>query len=410
MKNIFILSLSTIISLSVIAQNVGIGTINPLARLHVADSSAIFTATGVVPVSPGDAPISGEGRRMMWYADKAAFRTGYVDGVQWDKDNIGKWSIATGRNTTASGSFSTALGTNTTASGNFSTAMGVNSAALSAASLAMGYNATAGSDYAIAIGNGSNASGNSSIAMGFFSKANGIASIAVGNSTALGENSTSMGNGSTAAGNSSTAMGYNTTANGHYSTAMGDYVSTSYFSGAFAIGDNSTTTVMQSFVNNGFRARFAGGYRLLTNSAANIGVVLLASGNAWSAISDVRLKEKFFPVDGELVLKKIARIPLTTWNYKDQDAKKLRHYGPMAQDFYKAFGHDELGEIGCDTLINQQDFLGVNLIAIQALEKRTGKINEIQKENMDLNKKIHLLEKRLEMLEKLLYKKMPVVK
>ena len=103
MKNIFILSLSTIISLSVIAQNVGIGTINPLARLHVADSSAIFTATGVVPVSPGDAPISGEGRRMMWYADKAAFRAGYVDGVQWDKDNIGKWSIATGRNTTASG-------------------------------------------------------------------------------------------------------------------------------------------------------------------------------------------------------------------------------------------------------------------------------------------------------------------
>jgi hypothetical protein len=42
----------------------------------------------------------------------------------------------------------------------------------------------------------------------------------------------------------------------------------------------------------------------------------------------------------------------------------------MAQDFYQAFGKDDLGEIGCDTMINQQDFLGVNLIAIQALEKK----------------------------------------
>ena len=64
-------------------------------------------------------------------------------------------------------------------------------------------------------------------------------------------------------------------------------------------------------------------------------------------------------------------MPLTTWNYIGQDAKTLRHYGPMAQDFYNAFGHDEFGEIGCDTFINLQDFLGVNLIVIQVLEKRT---------------------------------------
>ena len=411
MKNIFILSLSTIISLSVIAQNVGIGTINPLARLHVAESSAIFTATGPVPVSPGVAPISGAGRRMMWYADKAAFRVGYVDGVQWDKDNIGAWSIATGSNTTASGSFSTAMGIGTTASGSGSTAIGVGSVALTTASIAMGNNATVGSDYAIAIGNGSNASANSAIAMGFFSKAYGIASVAMGNSTALGENSTSMGNGSTAAGNSSTAMGYNTTANGHYSTAMGNYVSTSYFSGAFAIGDNSTTTLMQSFVDNGFRARFAGGYRLFTNSAANIGSFLNAGANSWATLSDVRLKENFLPVIGEDFLKKISLLALTTWNYKTQDVKTFRHYGPMAQDFYKAFGHDELGEIGCDTLINQQDFLGVNLIAIQALEKRTTlqgeTIQNLKKENFayhnqiaEFKKEISDLLKRIETLEK----------
>ena len=62
----------------------------------------------------------------------------------------------------------------------------------------------------------------------------------------------------------------------------------------------------------------------------------------------------------------------------------------MAQDFYKAFGHDELGVIGCDTLINQQDFLGVNLIAIQALEKRT---TALQEENEALKVRLEILEK-----------------
>ena len=411
MQKLLVILPALVIAKLLSAQNVGIGTTTPFARLHVTDSSVVFSATGVAIVTPNNPPIQGEGRRMMWYADKAAFRTGYVDGVQWDKDNIGKWSIATGRNTTASGSFSTALGSNTTASGSVSTAMGFSSAAFGTASFAMGYNSTAGSDYAIAMGNGSNASAFNAIAVGYFSKAYGIASVAMGYSTALGENSTSMGNLSTAAGNSSTAMGYNTTANGHYSTAMGNYVSTSYFSGAFAIGDNSTTTVMQSFVDNGFRSRFAGGYRLFTNSAANIGSFLNAGANSWATLSDVRLKENFLPVIGEDFLKKISLLPLTTWNYKTQDVKTFRHYGPMAQDFYKAFGHDELGEIGCDTLINQQDFLGVNLIAIQALEKRTTlqgqTIQNLKKENFayhnqiaEFKKEISDLLKRIETLEK----------
>ena len=83
----------------------------------------------------------------------------------------------------------------------------------------------------------------------------------------------------------------------------------------------------------------------------------------------------------------------------------------MAQDFYKAFGHDELGEIGCDTLINQQDFLGVNLIAIQAFEKRTTlqgqTIQNLKKENFayhnqiaEFKKEISDLLKRIETLEK----------
>ncbi|MBK7040698.1 MAG: hypothetical protein IPH46_09560 [Bacteroidetes bacterium] len=67
----------------------GIGTTNPSARLHVADSSVVFTGPASLPVIPSMPPLSGAGTRMMWYADKAAFRVGSVSGNQWDKDSIG---------------------------------------------------------------------------------------------------------------------------------------------------------------------------------------------------------------------------------------------------------------------------------------------------------------------------------
>ncbi len=249
--------------------------------------------------------------------------------------------------------------------------------------------------------------GRGSIAMGVNPIASGLYSTSVGfNTTASGNNSTAIGFYTIASGANSTAMGSVTTASGDYSTTMGNNVSTSGFDGSFAIGDLSTTTVMQSFVANGFRARFAGGYRLFTNSAVTVGAFLNANANSWAALSDVRMKENFLQVNGESFLNKIAAMHLTTWNYKGQDVKTLRHYGPMGQDFFKAFGEDELGTIGCDTLINQQDFLGVNLIAIQALEKRTTSLKKQNKklkiENENMQNKIAGLESRLKKLEKLI--------
>jgi DNA mismatch repair ATPase MutS len=79
------------------------------------------------------------------------------------------------------------------------------------------------------------------------------------------------------------------------------------------------------------------------------------------------MKENFQPVDGEQVLRKIRQFNLTSWNYIGQDAKTLRHYGPMAQDFYEAFGHDAIGAAGTPTTINSGDMAGVMMIAIKAL-------------------------------------------
>jgi hypothetical protein len=105
-------------------NNTGIGTALPVARLHVADSSVLFSVNNLLPVSPGHPPVSGSGNRMFWYADKAAFRAGGVSGTLWDRDNIGAQSFAAGFSTQALGITSTAFGNFAFANGDMSFAAG----------------------------------------------------------------------------------------------------------------------------------------------------------------------------------------------------------------------------------------------------------------------------------------------
>jgi hypothetical protein len=80
-------------------------------------------------------------------------------------------------------------------------------------------------------------------------------------------------------------------------------------------------------------------------------------------------------VDGEAVLGKIRGFELSSWSFIGHDPKEFRHYGPMAQDFFAAFGHDGVGQIGSETTINSGDLAGILMIAVQALEKRTQELN-----------------------------------
>ena len=80
--------------------------------------------------------------------------------------------------------------------------------------------------------------------------------------------------------------------------------------------------------------------------------------------SDRNLKRGFRPVDGDTVLDRVARLPISTWVYKD-DARHARHLGPMAQDFKAAFA---LGD--SDRYIHPIDADGVAFASIQALHRR----------------------------------------
>mgnify|MGYP000936340630 CR=1 FL=1 len=254
--------------------------------------------------------------RFFFNKSKGAFRAGSATGSYWNDDSLGTNSFASGYNTKAIGGYSTAMGANTTASGYSSTAMG-------------------------------------------------------SNTTASGNFSTAMGVGTTASGTYSTAMGYYTTASGTYSTAMGRYVSTNTYPGAFIIGDSRITTTTSTAANQ-MTMRFGGGYRLFTSTTgdgSSVGVTLASNGNSWSSISDSTKKENFKFADGEAFLAKIKSMKLGSWNYKTQDPKKYRHYGPMAQEFYAHFGNDGIGIIGNDTTIATADIDGVMMIAIQQLIK-----------------------------------------
>jgi len=348
----------------------GIGTIAPQAPFTVAAGETVLFGTDTTSIE----------NKLMWLPAQGAFRVGYYFGSA--SDPIGQYSTAMG-NSKASGSSSTAVG-GSSASGSSSTAMG---------------SSLASANYSTAMGE-CTASGFASTAMGRGSIASGIYSTAMGNGSATNSYSTAMGGSqSIASGQYSTAMGNYVTASGNYSTAIGYNVSTNGYVGSFVIGDNDPLAGGITYVGvaNQFVARFHGGYYLETTSnATRTGVYMNTGANSWSAISDSTKKEKILPVDEEAFLNKISKFKLGTWNYKGQDPNTFRHYGPMAQDFYNAFGKDAFGTIGCDTLINQQDFLGVSFIAIQALEKRTKKIEDLEKINDELKKENASIQSKLD--------------
>ena len=249
MKHITLLLL-VIISKTALAQNVGVGTNAPKARLHVSDSSVVFTGgPDNLPVAAGNPPITGSGTRMMWYADKAAFRVGAVVGSNWDKDSIGDYSFASGNNTKAIGILSTSLGYGTTASGLYSTSIGIGTIASGEASTSMGYYTNASGRHATSMGRETNASGLYSTSMGFRTTASGWYSISMGNNaTAAADYSLSIGLRSVSSGAGSVSMGYEAIASGQHSASIG-FATVAKAYGSFAVGMSNDNADAPNFIN-----------------------------------------------------------------------------------------------------------------------------------------------------------------
>ncbi|MBV9109612.1 MAG: hypothetical protein JO306_09420 [Gemmatimonadetes bacterium] len=123
---------------------------SPLGDRFRVDSASGFVAKGAIGI--GIIPITGAGDRTEWHPFKAGFRTGGVDGTQWDDANFGFYSLASGYNTIAQGNYSIAAGYGSWALQSYGVGMGYSARSDGVGSVALGYLSTANSSYSVAIG------------------------------------------------------------------------------------------------------------------------------------------------------------------------------------------------------------------------------------------------------------------
>ncbi len=139
---------------------------------------------------------------------------------------------------------------------------------------------------------------------------------------------------------------------------------------SYGIGVQSSTLYSRTDSSGSFSWFRGGTHSNNANSpgAGGVEMMRLNSGGlrvngTFVSASDRNLKENFKPVNAREVLDKVAALPLSEWNYKEDPAS--RHVGPMAQDFHAAFG------VGPDDKhIATVDADGVALAAIQGLNQR----------------------------------------
>lgn len=138
--------------------------------------------------------------------------------------------------------------------------------------------------------------------------------------------------------------------------------------------ENTQAAVTWAFANKGTS------FRISKQGSGKVELEVFNNGDATLAgvlteNSDVNSKQDIVPVNGNNILEKLTNLEISEWSYKD--APGNRHVGPMAQDFYAAFG---LGHT--DKGIATLDSSGVALAAIKALIE----------ENTSLKERLSLLE------------------
>ena len=311
-----------------------------------------FVATGNLGI--GTSPMEGKGYRTSWHTYKGAFRSGYADN-EWDDANVGFFSWAGGSNSTASGLYALAFGDTNSAESTSSIVFGSGNQVKGAAGFSAGAGNRVCDTYGVALGNNAKSGG---------PYINGKCDPETFNIRGL----------------AAVAIGYNVTADQDHTTAMGKFASNNGFQGTFIWSDGAAQASADTFrntANNEFAARATGGFRFRTNLGGTTGCNLPAGSGVFNCTSTRASKTNFEAVSGTDVLAKVRALPITTWNYISEGGK-VRHLGPMAEDFYAAFG---LGE-GSKT-IGIQDLASVSLAGVKALEERTaelqGKTEEIER-------------------------------
>ncbi len=361
MKKIFLAAVGILAFCTSKAQNVGIGTTEPLARLHAAEGNVLFSSRYGLPGNPAPPPaISSTGRFMMWYADKAAFRAGFnSESYMLNAENIGRLSFAFGQNVLAQGDYSFSMGLFNSVSGNYSVAMGKNN--------------TVSGFAAVAFGNNTSAAGVNAVALGSFAVASGNYSFAANRSTsAVSAYETVFGQ-------------YNTTYTPSSTTewvpsdrlfVVGNGVSSSQRGNALTIFKNGNIGISTAIPNA----------RLSVNGDAS-----KSGGGVWAAWSDARLKKNITPYTSGL--KEILQINPIRFQYNElsgeEDLNK-NYVGILAQEIENILP-STITIKADEQLKDKRMFDGSELIytLINAIKEQQVLINELQQENKTVLEKLN---------------------
>ncbi len=185
---------------------VGIGTDSPQGMLHVQGGDVLFTTPDN---TEGNTP------RFVWYSELAALRAGALSALHttdWDKSNVGKYSVAFGLDAHAASDHGIAIGNGATVMAPHSMALGMSASVATTSnnkgeSLAIGLNSQTTNDYAMAIGREAKANGESSVAFGKNSQAIGDNAIALGNDLSVNQNAVGVGRNNNVEGDGTVVLG-----------------------------------------------------------------------------------------------------------------------------------------------------------------------------------------------------------
>jgi hypothetical protein len=192
----------------------------------------------------------------------------------------------------------------------------------------------------------------------------------------FGQSNTNTGTSAFVAGTSNNVSGdHATIPGGRDNSAAGDYSlaagrdAAANHDGSFVWADASGAAVTTTG-NNQFLCRAIGGTKFYTTPNNSTGVQLNYGSSQWQTLSSRRAKCNIMPIDGQWILERIERLPISRWSYKAQNAA-IQHISPMAEDFNSMFG---VGEDS--TRISTLDPAGVALAGVKELAKQNQELRE----------------------------------
>jgi len=227
-KHFYVMLNCLLLTISLRAQNVGIGTTTPKAGFNVAEEKTVLFGKN----------ISGQGSKMMWIPELSAFRAGAIGNVStsqytsqgdstiWNMDSIGLFSFAGGYQNISKGIGSTAFGAHNASRGWFTNTLGYENVAIG--------------ELSTAIGHDNYCTGNTCFAFGVNNVVESTLGIALGSNNVLSGDfyMFASGNLNSCLAFCAQAHGYKNTVSGLYGAAIGanHIVQSSY---GVSLGNNS---------------------------------------------------------------------------------------------------------------------------------------------------------------------------